>query len=113
MLLSRLASRLRSKRVNDRRRVYRAPNGRWYDPLACRRVLELTSGGAINMWVEEQHSADPRVALAADAKVLDVVRPVFGLPPIDPATGRGVTDAEALALFADFQGWLWGKGARG
>lgn len=111
MLRSLLRFRLRSKR--DGRRIYRAPNGRYYDPLAVRRLLELASEGRVNEWIEEQHSPEPLIALAADAKVLDAVRYVFSLPAVDTATGAGVTDREALDLFVDYQNWLWGKGGRG
>lgn len=95
------------------------------DPLKIRRDLMRKSGGQIDNWVDDWMSAPPssqenggeqpspgivmatiQKNLQAEEKIIPVVREVFGLTPIDEATGIGVPEAIVLSVYTQFTNWL-------
>jgi hypothetical protein len=95
------------------RDIYRDPiTGVMYDPLKVHRKLVVGSRNEINKWLADHRNSDDLVSLAAEEKLLPVIRAAFDLAPIDP-TGRGITDAHALAVLERFLEYAQGKEKRG
>lgn len=87
------------------RRIYRYFDGRRWrciDPMLAARNLHSHP--------EYRPDVHPKLADAGDADALEVmlgaVRDVFGIPPFDGRTCRGLTEAETLGLLVDFTDWL-------
>lgn len=81
---------------------FRLPCGRYCDPLRAYRALLV--GGCDDL-LDARGSPVPEVAAAAEAKLCDIARTAFAVPPLDPATGRGYTDElalDALDAFLEF-----------
>lgn len=100
------------------RQVYRCPvTGRYLDPLAARRSMFAAAKGrgGFNGAVADARSPDEGVRAAGEERLVAAGRAALGLPPIDPKTGEGVTDAVAMEALTAFTRWLSGKGgtARG
>lgn len=96
------------------RDIYQCPvSGRHLDPFKVHRDLTLASGGKIGEFVRGRGDADPVVAAKADEAFTAAVRKALDLPGIDPKTGAGFTDREALAAYNAYQDYLAGKGPRG
>lgn len=84
----------------DLSKVYQCPvTSRFYDPLRVQRDLFRLSAGEVNDWIRSG-DRDNLITLA---------RKVFGLPDIDPVTGRGVLDAEVIEVLDRYTEWLSGK----
>lgn len=98
----------------DTKDIYRCHvSGRFHDPLAVHRKLLLQSRGEINTWLRDQRGADELASLAAEDKLVPVIRAAFGLTPVDPANGSGTTDSNALRTLDFFLRWLEEKKVRG
>jgi len=87
-----------------RKLLFRYFNGeRWIkaDPLPLYRRLRAEADRLVVLataWDEQRHpEADEFVAL---------VREMFGLKAYDSATGKGLTEAEVVNVFAEFDGFL-------
>lgn len=94
--------------------VYRCPvSGLYLDPLAVQRKLLLLSKGEINPWLQDHLDGDEAKSLAAEEKLLPVVREAMKLSPIDPRTGEGVTDEACLRALNFYLGWMQEKKVRG
>src|SRR5262245_60989542 len=96
---------------DEDRRVYSYHDGRREvraDPLAVRRRLaQAANGDLAGVW--KAASAPPKTGeghlpaetagqlelarLEGEERLLGVIRYAFDLPPVDPATGEGVTEA--------------------
>lgn len=91
-------------------------NGRavFADPLALRRRLIQATGGEFNTLLAEAQPAtggesDPAGEVGrenARERVLGAVYQAFGLTPVDPETGGGVTEEEAAAVLTAYLAWL-------
>lgn len=94
--------------TEDDRLVYRCPaTKRYYDPLALRRGFLLAR--EYNAAAQGMRSDDACVAAEAEGVVVAVGRKIFGLKPIDPITGEGVTDSLVVEAVTAYTGWLRGK----
>ncbi len=81
------------------------------DPAVLRRGLILATGGRVNQLLRDYYArtATDEAVLkqaAAASALLPAVREVFGLKPLDPATGEGCTDDDADRVLCDFQNYL-------
>ena len=102
---------------------------RFADPLAVRRALLRASLGEFDQidresrdrppapdgaggWVEQGPEDAGAVLAREDAreKLHRVVCAAFGLPPFDPDSGAGATEAESSALLDRFMDFMAGKG---
>ena len=92
------------------------------DPLALRRRLVQATGGEINQLLREAADPPPGGAydpsqelacLAARERLAAAILAAFDLPPFDPATGGGTTEAVALAPLWEFTDWLEKNGSGG
>lgn len=93
--------------------IYRDPlTGTAYDPLRVHRRLVVGSKNEFNLWLRDHRGEDELKALAADDKILPVVRDAFGLPPVSP-DGGGITDAQAFMILERYLEYARGKGQRG
>lgn len=95
------------------RQVYTcAATGRKYDPLAVKRGLVGASAGRFNEALAEYRDADPVKKAAGEEKLVRYARAALSLKPIDPVSGEGWLDAQALEALTMFTRWLSGKGER-
>ncbi len=82
------------------------------DPAALRNALVLETRGRVNQLLRDYYArvGEDDAALAKQAAaasvLLPAVRRVFGLKPLDPATGKGCTDDDADQVLCDFQNYL-------
>jgi hypothetical protein len=93
----------------EERRIYTCPaTGGQFDPLALRRVFRIRS--EYNKALTDMGSEDDAVAASAEGTVVSIGRQAFGLRPVNPNDGTGVTDAIVLEAVSAFTRWLKGKG---
>lgn len=86
------------------------------DPLVVRRRLMQTTHGEFDQILADASEPDPGAPLEADIGVMARItaqeklaacaRETFNLPPINPATGEGFTEAIALNVLDQFLEWL-------
>lgn len=93
--------------------IYQCPvSGRFHDPLAVKRAVVLASKGRFNDAVAAWKGEDQVDRANAEAVLVTAARAGLGLPPVDPKTGQGVTDAQAIEALTAFTKWCRGKGQR-
>jgi hypothetical protein len=78
------------------------------DPLALQRKLNVQLQGDIHDAIRSAYEKTGDTDGSMD-RLLTAVREVFSLPPIDPTTGKGVTDLSALAVLHSFGEFLQAK----
>lgn len=94
--------------------IYKCPIcDRYYDPLAVRRAVVLASAGKYNEAVAGRKGDDPVASAEAEALLVRAARAAFSLPAVDPATGAGWTDSQALDALGAFTRWLKAKKGSG
>lgn len=91
------------------------------DPAALRRDLFLATAGRLNALLRDYYAGNAArrrgatgddltaaelLSCEAAAVLLPSVRNVFGLKPLDPATGQGATDDDADAVLCAFLNYL-------
>lgn len=83
------------------------------DPLAVRRRLMQTTHGEFDQILSDSAEPEPgtedigvMARIAAQEKLAACARETFNLPPINPATGEGFTEAIALNVLDQFLEWL-------
>jgi len=81
---------------------YRWTDGtpRFADPLAIRRALLEVTDWKID--AIKQCNGGPIEKERANRDLAQIAIEVFGLPPFDPLTGKGATEAMALAIYNAF-----------
>lgn len=70
---------------------------RWADALKAWRALERLLGSPEQV-AKQIQTAQPDVALQAEAQLIEASRAALDLAPFDPDTGLGVTDLSAKQL---------------
>ena len=86
--------------------IYRCPvTGAYYDPLGVQRKLLLGSKGQVNSWLADQRGGDELASLAAEEKLLPLIRSSFALPDLDSRTGEGSGTAVCLKVLECYLLW--------
>lgn len=109
------------------------PEGVFVDPLKLRRKLLSATSGRCWEWAKRVKEYESQLAKIKDqagetpeaqraewskdmaeleGRLAEAAMTAFGLNPVDPETGLGVTEMTALELLNDFLGWLEKKGER-
>lgn len=94
------------------RLIYQCPVFHTYhDPLTVKRALAIAGKGAFNRSavVYGIKSAEEAERAVAEGVLVACGRAAFGLKPIDPVSGSGVSDAQVIDAVGHFTGWLSGK----
>lgn len=109
----------------DDRLIYRYSNGdrdMFGDPMVIKRtMIRLADGdlpGLIEKAVPPETSDTGDVPssisqrVAAEERLLKIIREAFHLPEIDPETGAGVTDSMVWRVWDDFGEFIMGEKKR-
>ena len=83
------------------------------DPLELRRKLIRAGAGEVDEVIERSYSEidlkNPVAVLSHQddqERRIAMVREAFGLATINPKTGEGVSEEDALRILTDFLGWV-------
>jgi hypothetical protein len=76
------------------------------DPLKIHRRLTVALKGDPNKVISDSKDPNYQVAAVATEKLARAATEAFDLLPLDPQTGQGATEDEALSVLATFNEWL-------
>lgn len=91
---------------------------RWADPVQLRRDLLRASAGRLWEWaasaraIQDAGDTSPEAAVKLadlEGHLVAAAYMAFGLPPVDPNSGTGVTETEMAAVLKSFLEYAEGK----
>ena len=102
--------------TDDEKRIFQYQlNGTtlYADPLRIKRLLQIGTGGQFDQLVEQQRDGNEVQQAEANGILASATAAAFKFPLLDPKSGNGFTEGEAIDLLRRFLEWVEQKKTTG
>lgn len=86
---------------------------KYADPLRIKRLLQIATDGNFDNLVDDQRGSDEVKKAVANGILAESTAAAFEFTLVDPDTGEGATEDEAIDLLRDFLTWIEKKNMSG